>query len=113
MNNLPAGVLYDSRAPWNLPDMPHGMEECGDCCELYSRLEMYSFERYSWIHRRMEEVQLCEACVPRCGWKVCSYDEPCHEPAISNSEGGWCAKHDRAAEELDAEEELGGQQIAA
>jgi hypothetical protein len=30
MNNLPAGVLYDSRAPWNLPDMPHGMEECGE-----------------------------------------------------------------------------------
>jgi hypothetical protein len=74
---------------------------------------MYSYERYSWLYRRMEEVLLCEACVPRCGWKIRAYDEPCCEPAISNSEGGWCAQHDRAAEELDAVEEFGGEQRAA
>jgi hypothetical protein len=104
MNNLPAGALYDANAPWNLPVRRRGVEECGDCCELFPKSEMHLYERYSWIHRQKEEVLLCEACVPRCGWKISAYDEPCREPAMSGSEGGWCAKHEREAELLEEQE---------
>ena len=104
MNNLPAGASCDPNAPWNLPARLRGSSECGDCCELFLRAEMFPYERYSWIHRRREEVMLCEVCVPRCGWKVSAYDEPCREIAMSGSEGGWCGGHEREAEE---EEELG------
>jgi hypothetical protein len=116
MNNLPAGALCDPNAPWNLLDRPRGREECGDCCELFQRAEMYPYERYSWIHRRREEVLLCEACVPRCGWKVCAYDEPCRETAMSGSEGGWCGKHEREAEAEEignSKQETGNSAVAA
>ena len=104
MNNLPAGASCDPNAPWNLPARLRGSSECGDCCELFPRAEMFPYERYSWIHRRREEVMLCEVCVPRCGWKVSAYDEPCREIAMSGSEGGWCGRHEREAESLDAAE---------
>lgn len=104
MNNIPASAVHAPNAPWNQPDMPHGVEECADCAEIFPRAEMHPFSRYSWIHRRQEDVLLCEHCVPRCGWKVCAYDEPCRKPAAASSEGGWCEQHDRESEALDAEE---------
>ena len=106
MNNLPAGALYDSNAPWNLPGRRRGVEECGDCCEVFPQDEMFPYERYSWIHRRREEVMLCEACVPRCGWKVSAYDVPCRVVAMSGCVGGWCGVHEREAEEMERRDQV-------
>lgn len=71
------------------------MRRCHDCYRLSP--ELFPWRRYSTVFRAMDDVELCEICIPGCTRIVqigFADPAPCGAPQSPHSECGFCKEHE-------------------